>query len=462
MALYIKRITTNVKNARGASQSWELSPKTLIVGPNEAGKSAIAQSAQIIAEGGAAGLLFRKGLVKLPAQLASLAPHGQGLSIEAELSNGGVVRFVAEPGHKPKIEGERHIGIGVEAVRAAFSGSADTARRFLATNCVWADMPQEVLASTTKADFYKSVPPTYKPKLQQLWGDTEVGTVTFEDLYGLLDAIDEQRKAASKAVDAGNLTIQALGVGIVPGSTGLLNEYAERLRISTLADFFRTTGPAAKAQSDDGNPKPLEAVRWLASEIGGKAVLAGAAPFKTATQDFVNLAGNVYVEKLADITRARVAEATAEMNAWENFYELVHDYTTTLIDTRLLPEFQRRVTKHLPPGDTFVLSPKSLFPGLMRNGRVHVALSGSAEARVLAAMTASFAAPDKLNLLVVDDRMWDSGNLGRTLRALGDAECQVLVMSTLAPRGRPRSGWQVIELEARYDADDGDDMPYPE
>ncbi len=452
----IKRITTNVKNVRGTAQTWELGPKTLIIGPNEAGKSAIAQSVQIIAEGGAAGLLFRKGLVKLPAQLSSLAPQGQALSIEAELVNGSIIRFTAEPGHKPKIEGARHLGIGVEAVRAAFSGSADTARKFLAEQLA------DVIA-TPKADFYRAVPPTYKPKLQQLWGDSDEGAaISFSELYDILQAIDEQKKAAAKAVEQGNLTIQALGVGIVPGSGALLDEYAERLRVATLADFFRATGPTAKAQSDAGDPKPLEAIRWLASAIGGKSVLAAAAPGKTAAQDFVNLAGNVYVEKLADITRARIAEAAQEADAWGNFYDLVHDFTTTLVDTRLVPEFQARVTKFLPPGDTFVLSPKNLFPGLMRNGRLHVALSGSTEARVLAAMTAALADPTKLNVLIVDDRMWDSGNLGRTLRALGDAPCQVLVMSTLAPRGRPRAGWHVIELEARYEADDAEDMPYPE
>lgn len=445
MSIYIKRITTNVKSLRGTTQSWDLAPKTLIIGPNEAGKSAIAQSAQIIAEGGAAGLLFRRGLVRLPSQLAALGPQNQPLSVEAELSNGETIRFFAEPGKKPKIDGDRNLGIGVEAVRAAFSGAPDTIRQFLATHMDG--------TATSRAEVYRAVPPTYKPKLLQLWGENEAGSVTFSELYGLLDSIEEQKKTAKAVVDKGNLTIQALGVGIVPGSGALVDEYVERLRIANLADFFRTTGPTAKAQDDAGNPKPLEAVRWLAAAIGGKPVLSSAAPSKTAVQDLVNLAGNVYVEKLADLTRARVAEAAQEASVWEHFYELVHDFTTTLADTNLIPAFQERVTKFLPPTDTFVLSPKSLFPGLMRNGRVHVALSGSTEARVLASMTAALAEPDKLNVLVVDDRMWDSGNLGRTLRALADAPCQILVMSTLAPRGRPRAGWQVIELESRFDDD---------
>ena len=56
-----------------------------------------------------------------------------------------------------------------------------------------------------------------------------------------------------------------------------------------------------------------------------------------------------------------------------------------------------------------------------------------------------------VNVLVVDDRMWDGMTLARTLRALQDAPCQVILMSTMLPRGRRRQSWTTIELESRYD-----------
>lgn len=450
MSAYIKTLTTNAKNPRGTA-TWTLGPKTLIVGPNESGKSAIAQSAQLIAEGGASGLLLRKGLVKLPAQLAALAPAGQPLTIEATLDNGDVVKLTMEPGKQPKIEGKRTPGISVEAVRAAFSGSADTARRFIAEH-----VPMNAVGWK---ELRAAIPETYRDRFTQLAGDKQQGHVSFDGLYSLVEQAEAKRKEHKTDADRSAATIQALGVGVVPGSAGQVSDYFDRVRMAILADFFRSTGPTAKQASDDGDPEPLKAVRWLAAQIGGKAALAAAMPSENAKRDFMGLAGNVYAEELTNLTRSHMAHCLTEAEAWGNLASVLHDFTTILLDTNLLPVFEKRVNTFLPPGDTFQLDRKALYPGLMRNGRLHVALSGSTEARVLAAITASLADADSLNIVVVDDRMWDSGTLARMLSVLEDAACQVIVMSTFGPRGRRRQGWTLIELEDRYTHGDEDESP---
>lgn len=440
--VYIETLTTNAKSPTGQPQTWTLGPKTLIVGPNEAGKSAIAQSAQMIAEGGAAGLLLRKGLVKLPIQLLTMAPNGEALTVAARLNTGEEIRWSAEPGKKPSVTGNQNIGVGIESVRAAFSGSPDTARRFLAET-----IP---LNAISLADLRKMIPEPFHSKFEQLTSHLS-GMIGFEGLFNLVEEANAQKKAAKATVDKAEAATTALGVGIVPGSSDKLEQYFTQMRMAILADFFRRVGPPAKQAHDNGDGAPLAAVRWLASQIGGKEALSAALPLDTARTDFMGLAGNLYVEKLAEVTRARAAQAGITVDAWTRFSALLNDTANALTDTVLIAEFERRVNAYLPESDTFVLDRAGLYPGLMRNGRVHTALSGSTEARVLAAMTAALAVPGKLNVLVVDDRMWDGMTLARTLRALQDAPCQVILMSTMLPRGRRRQSWTTVELEARYD-----------
>lgn len=440
--LYIKSISTNAKSPNGQAQSWELGAKTLIVGPNEAGKSAIAQSAQLIAEGGAAGLLCRKGLVKLPAHLMSMAPAGEALAVRAELSDGEIITWSAEPGKKPAVSKLDRIGTSVETVRAAFSGSAATTRKFLAEA-----LP---LPMVQRSELTTAVPELFHPKLDQLLGTSRTGTLSILDLYTLAEGAEEQRKAAKGIVDKATATGTALSPGIVAGSAGMVDGYFEQLRLSVLADFFKQTGPTAKHAYEAGDTGPLSAVRWLAAQIGGKEALSKALPLDQARRDFMGIAGNIYTEELAATVRARAAKAAQDFDAWGHFIGIVNDLADALLESRLIPAFEEKVNAFLPESDRFMLDRSGLFPGLMRNGRLQTALSGSTEARVLAAMTAALAQPDSLNLLVVDDRMWDGITLSRMLRALEDAPCQVIVMSTMLPRGRRRASWATIELDARY------------
>ena len=82
--------------------------------------------------------------------------------------------------------------------------------------------------------------------------------------------------------------------------------------------------------------------------------------------------------------------------------------------------------------------------GIEKAGEIHTALSGSTEASLIAALGAALA--DQFCLLVVDDRMWDATTLSKTLGALEKAPCQVIVMSTIRPKGKKRANWSYVEL----------------
>jgi hypothetical protein len=118
-----------------------------------------------------------------------------------------------------------------------------------------------------------------------------------------------------------------------------------------------------------------------------------------------------------------------------------------------LVRFGGTVTQYLPKDEEFEISVvgDSVAVGLLRNGETHTALSGSTEARTIAAMAAALmdyrhAKEGDAAVLVIDDRMWDAGTLARTMGALEDSPCQVLIMSTIKPKGRQRSGWTYVEV----------------
>jgi hypothetical protein len=101
----------------------------------------------------------------------------------------------------------------------------------------------------------------------------------------------------------------------------------------------------------------------------------------------------------------------------------------------------------LPEGEKFVFEAQGDFRlriGLERDNETHTALSGSTEARLLAAIAAQLGG--KEDLIVVDDRMWDADTLARTMGVLEKAESQVILMTTLKPKGRKKANWTYVEI----------------
>ena len=80
----------------------------------------------------------------------------------------------------------------------------------------------------------------------------------------------------------------------------------------------------------------------------------------------------------------------------------------------------------------------------------HYALSGSAEARVLAAMAAAMG--EQASMAIVEDRMWDPKTLSETLHHLEDCPAQVILMSTIPHRGRHRTGWEYVSVSSEDSA----------
>lgn len=121
----ISKVKSNVKGGVEAT----LSQRTLVVGKNASGKSAIVQSVELAVSGAASDVAGR-ALLKAPAELQMLTPPGAESLWAEVVGDRFAARFEAAQGHLPKRTGPE-VAIPLREVRAALLGSAETARKAL-------------------------------------------------------------------------------------------------------------------------------------------------------------------------------------------------------------------------------------------------------------------------------------------------------------------------------------------
>jgi hypothetical protein len=150
---------------------------------------------------------------------------------------------------------------------------------------------------------------------------------------------------------------------------------------------------------------------------------------------------------LACRIRDQTTESLKESNSMSQVAKAIQSgiWNTT---SAYLQAYSDRVSTNLPAGDVFeakIEDGKFTF-GLKRGELLHQAMSGSTETRVLAAMASALLKPKEEVVLILDDRMWDANTLSRTMASLESSPAQVVIMSTLKPRGRKRGGWTYVEV----------------
>ena len=132
--IFVKEISANVK---GSIENVELGYRTLIVGSNGTGKSAITNALELAVSGAASDVAGRTTLA-LPIELMSLANDGdKKLWADATLSNGEIAQFAVTgttaKASKPVRTHPMSLGVDclpLRDVKEAILGSADKARRF--------------------------------------------------------------------------------------------------------------------------------------------------------------------------------------------------------------------------------------------------------------------------------------------------------------------------------------------
>ena len=143
--MHVKRIKSNIKG--GVDQ--ELGEKTLIVGPNGKGKSAIVNAVEL-ALGGSASDIVGRAEVKRESDLLTLG-DGDTVYADADFSDGKSAGYEAQSNKRGGAKKAKHTcpvnaSFPVRDVRSALGGSADTARSWLLEKVVNDVTREDVIA----------------------------------------------------------------------------------------------------------------------------------------------------------------------------------------------------------------------------------------------------------------------------------------------------------------------------
>tara|TARA_R100000655_G_scaffold12254_7_gene28432 strand:- start:24331 stop:25689 length:1359 start_codon:yes stop_codon:yes gene_type:complete len=431
MSNFVTQIQTNIKSPDGGDYTVNIGKHTLLIGNNESGKSAIAEALQLARTGSAYGLLYRDKPIKDGKLLSALIPPSQNEAVAvARFDNGSIRRWVLERGKRPKSSGanEGQSALSIAELHAVMSGSTETKVKFF-----WEVLCKDI----TAADLMDLLPKELHETLVLVCPlDRPVS------LTDLLTKIGSLQRDQSAQVKASKIALESMGTVRFVGDDELGGVW-NTLQRAMLRDLLKVIYLDYKA---DPMLQAGHVLSHLTKQLGGKDAIQRIPP----TEDLLGEIGETLLHRrmtkvasLAKNGEVRASDLSSSLKALKNaVIQVMHDMLDEVAD-----KFCKSVGKFLPKGDTllFDASGGAINIGLTRDGEEHTALSGSTEARLLAAIAAGIAFSG--DLIVVDDRMWDPLTLGKTLEVLEKSPCQVVVMSTIKPRGRKRSSWSYVEIK---------------
>lgn len=441
MAL-VKSITTNIKSPDGNDYTVELGPKTVLIGDNETGKSAITEAVELTRTGTATGLLYRDS-VKQGTLLAALIPHGQDHAhAEATLDSGETCQWTLERGKAPARTGPNGAILSTLEIHGALKGSEETKAKFF-----W----DKLFPPRDRAALYKAVP----PELHLLLDQVLLPGGGAECLSDLISRVGKRQRHQSAAIKASRIALESLG-SVHPVSDEVMAGAWDGLDRSVLRDLIRTLYLEYKSNPGLQASHTLE---WLVSQMGGKEAMQRIPNSADARHHLAEVLLHSRLAKVAVAAKNGELHASNREDDWKQLKLALLEVMQQDFNLRSeISAFRKTTSSFLPRGEDlyFHVDDGRLVCGIRKGmtqtdfGTLHTALSGSTEARVIAAMAAALGEEGDLTaseyLIVVDDRMWDAGTLASTLRALAKSKSQIIVMSTVKPKGKKRTEWDYVQL----------------
>ena len=455
---HIVNIKTNIKSLDGESRTWNIGKNTLLIGKNESGKSTIAEAIQLALSGSVAGLLLRPGEVKKGEDLASLiSPGNDSAEAQVKFSNGDSSRWSMTRGKRPKQEFDlsinAEVGLPITALKAKLSGSSDKAIRFF-----FEAFGQKM----TLKELTKLAPPSageFPPEILETFTTEETPRDFKHSPQSLLDILEKiaskKRNSRAKAKALEQTLTHFSGAQSVDKSEiyTAWKELFRSLHFEQLRKIYRNNEGLRSfcAQELEGLGSPQE-LKALNNSV-------------EASEEVQALLEQKLMAEMAGRVRIDAREAV-RWGAMFQAAEAIINGAIRETTKDLLPAYCARASRFLPEGESLFCSIESgkFYYGILRQedrgvswpcGVIHRAMSGSTEVRVLAAMAAALVLPTEgLSVLVLDDRMWDMDTLRETMCALEDAPCQVIIMSTFRPKGKPRKKWSYVNVAEDHYVDD--------
>ena len=429
-------IISNIKSPDGNSYRVPLGKNTILIGENEAGKSAVAESLQLARTGGAFGLLYRDKLVKdgkLLSHLIPLLDSEDRARAVAKLENGETCSWTLERGKRPKKEGQTGSVLSVAELHGIMAGTTESKVKFF-----WNRLCEPISVTQLLGD------------LPEDMHETLVLVCPLEgkiNLSDLLDKIGKFYRNQGDVVKAGQIALESMG-SIRPITEDELHGVWDAIQRSMVRDVTKAMYRDYKA---DPSLQLGPAIQYLIDYLGGKAAFKNI----TVTDESASDLSEVLMHKR--LSRAAVAAKNGELRA-ATLRDSLKKLKVAVLElmksaiTAASEEFCKKINGFLPDDEElmFEMDGADFDIGLWKmypeeGGQDgHLALSGSTEARILAAIASGISGKD--DLIVVDDRMWDGSTLRRTMIALEKSPAQVIIMSTIPPKGRARKSWKYVKI----------------
>lgn len=430
---YIIELTSNLKSPDGSDYQVPLGQHTILIGDNESGKSAIAESAQLARTGSAYGLLYRDKPIKDGTLLSALIPEGSDKgSVTAKLSSGSMARWELTRGKKPSQSGANGCTHSIAELHTVMMGSPETQIKFF-----W-----EALCEPTSVEEVKELLPIELHEALALVCPPEEEVVLTE----LVEKTGKFQRQQSTVMNAGRIALESLG-SIRSVTEDELQGTWKTLQRAMIRDVLQVLYADYKA---DPTLQANHVIAHLVKMLGGKEAVVRVPDTDALCLDLGETLLNRRLSRAA--SAAKRGETRAGM--LKDSLRVLKDALVRLMFEQVsmaAAKFASRASRFLPKGEELIFvadsTAKKLVLGLKKDDQTHTALSGSTEARVLAAVAATLSW--EFDLIVVDDRMWDADTLKKTLTVLEKAPCQVLVMSTIKPKGRKRGAWNYLEVSRK-------------
>ena len=430
---HVEKIDTNIKGHRTPT---ELGQYTLLVGPNESGKSRIAEAVQLALSGSAWGLLWRAKTIKSGSQLDALRPGEEvGVFAEATFTDGGVARWSMQEGSKPSRTGANGVCLPVAELHGVLAGGPDTIRAFFYE---W------LIGKSKREDLDGRINHRYRETVDRLLGGPSLGPEYMVDIPGLITKVAGlKREHAANAKGSTSFLGTFSGIAYISNNAleSLWVELEQSKRFGKLKKLYRDA-----RESDD--QRQLAHITSMLNELGSQEELRTMRLPEEVQEELETVISN---RALYEMARAAQNTATESEGEAKHYAAVEKDLKRVLAELLEDPfsNYEVAVNEFMAGNDLFKINAVTgnISFGLVRPDGLHTALSGSTEARVIAAMGAALAdQSDTPGVIVMDDRMWDADMLGKTMAALENCPCQVIIMSTIKPKGRPRSKWTYVEV----------------
>lgn len=154
-------------------------------------------------------------------------------------------------------------------------------------------------------------------------------------------------------------------------------------------------------------------------------------------------------KSVADLRR-QAAEQEERVRSVTAFATALDEVVASLVDVAIRT-FVARVQKYLPETDRFDLriGDRRCEFGFIKNGVLETALSGAAWSRVTLAIAAAIIEDTKDGLIIItpyEERAYSPESLREMMIALNNANAQVIIESTVLPRGAMPKGWKKVVM----------------